>query len=108
MTPVRYCRAGLKLTIRILSNILIAVAAGCTVLLGFFLASPTPGGPDRGGLAVVLSLLQTPRWICLGIALTLCVRRGAFSWPPPEAANSLRSFCAYAALGVLSMIGAAT
>jgi hypothetical protein len=67
--------------VNLFADLLIAVAAIFTAILGYFLALPTPAAPDRAGLSVALPLLQTPRWICLTVLMAMCVARGAFTWP---------------------------
>jgi hypothetical protein len=91
----------------VLPNVLIVIAVLLTAGLGYFLSLPTPGAPDRAGLAVVLPILQTPRWICLAFLMSLCVARGAFVWPAGRAGQYFVVLAVHVLIGIVAVVGTA-
>ena len=88
----------------VLANVLIVMAVLLTAGLGYFLSLPTPGAPDRAGLAVVLPILQTPRWICLAFLMSLCVARGAFAWPAGRSGQYFVVLAVHVLLGIVAVV----
>jgi hypothetical protein len=88
----------------LLADILVAIALLFTAALGYFLSLPTPGAPDRAGLAAMLPILQTPRWICLSVLMGLCVARGAFTWPANRSGQYFVVCAVHVLLGLVAMV----
>ncbi len=86
--------------ITVYPNAALVLAALLTLGLGAFYCLPPPQTPDRAMMGMACFLVQTPRWICLALALGVCVANGAITWPANRPLQYLAVFTVHALLGL--------